>query len=125
MKIVQNTGSDRVIDLLRSKLKAGCEIDVVTATLSLFAFYDVRQEIESLSQCRLLLPSATTALSLFGSDADRSARNRLQNRWIASRLLYWLKNKSTLRFAPGTVPQGAIIVRDGNAEPTQALLGSL
>ncbi|NTU53930.1 MAG: helicase, partial [Chlorobiaceae bacterium] len=42
-----------------------------------------------------------------------------------SRLLYWLKNKSTLRFAPGTVPQGAIIVRDGNAEPTQALLGSL
>lgn len=87
MKLVQNSGTDRVIDLLRSKLTAGCQFDIVTSSFSLFAFSGMLQEILVLLTCRLILPQVTTELSILGSEADRAARNRLQNRWIASRLL--------------------------------------
>ena len=119
MKLVQNSGTDRVIDYLRSKLTAGCQFDIVTSSFSLFAFSGMLQEMAALVTCRLLLPSTITELSVLGSEADRAARNRLQNRWIASRLLQWLQSKSEVKLAPGAVPQGAFVVRDGDA-PTSA-----
>ena len=125
MKLVQNSGTDRVIDYLRSKLTAGCQFDIVTSSFSLFAFSGMLQEMAALVTCRLLLPSTITELSVLGSEADRAARNRLQNRWIASRLLQWLQSKSEVKLAPGAVPQGAFVVRDGDAVPEQVLLGSL
>ena len=125
MKLVQNSGTDRVIDYLRSKLTAGCQFDMVTPSFSLFAFSGMLQEMAALVTCRLLLPSTITELSVLGSEADRAARNRLQNRWIASRLLQWLQSKSEVKLAPGAVPQGAFVVRDGDAVPEQVLLGSL
>ncbi len=125
MKLVQNSGTDRVIDYLRSKLTAGCQFDMVTPSFSLFAFFGMLQEMAALLTCRLLLPPVTTELSILGSEADRAARNRLQNRWIASRLQQWLQSKSEVKLAPGAVPQGAFVVRDGDAVPEQVLLGSL
>jgi SNF2 family DNA or RNA helicase len=125
MKIVQNGGTDRVIDLLRSRLTSGSLLDIVTPSFSLFAFSEMLKELAALSKCRLLLPSVTTELSILGSEADRAARNRLQNRWIASCLIQWLQAKAELKFAPGVVPQGAFVVRDGNLAPLQVLLGSL
>ena len=125
MKLVQNSGTDRVIDYLRSKLTAGCQFDMVTPSFSLFAFSGMLQEMAALVTCRLLVPSTITELSVLGSEADRAARNRLQNRWIASRLLQWLQSKSEVKLAPGAVPQGAFVVRDGDAVPEQVLLGSL
>jgi len=125
MKLVQNSGTDRVIDYLRSKLTAGCQLDMVTPSFSLFAFSGMLQEMAALLTCRLLLPQVTADLSILGSEADRAARNRLQNRWIASRLLQWLQSKSEVKLAPGAVPQGAFVVRDGDAVPEQVLLGSL
>ena len=125
MKLVQNSGTDRVIDYLRSKLTAGCQFDIVTSSFSLFAFSGMLQEMAALVTCRLLLPSTITELSVLGSEADRAARNRLQNRWIASRLLQWLQSKSEVKLAPGAVPQGAFVVRDGDAVPEMVLLGSL
>ena len=125
MKLVQNSGTDRVIYLLRTKLAAGCQLDMVTPSFSLFAFFGILHEMSALSKCRLILPSDATQLSISGSEADRAARNRLQNRWIASRLLQWLQSKSEVKLAPGAVPQGAFVVRDGDAVPEQVLLGSL
>ena len=125
MKLVQNSGTDRVIDLLRPNLTPGCQLDMVTPSFSLFAFSEMHHEMASLIKCRLLLPQVTTELSILGSEADRAARNRLQNRWIASRLLQWLQSKSEVKLAPGAVPQGALVVRDGDAVPEMVLLGSL
>ena len=125
MKLVKNSGTDRVIDYLRSKLTAGCHFDIVTSSFSLFAFFGMLQEMAALLTCRILLPQVTTELSILGSEADRAARNRLQNRWIASRLLQWLQSKSEVKLAPGAVPQGAFVVRDGDAVPEMVLLGSL
>jgi hypothetical protein len=125
MKLVRNTGTDRVIDLLRPGLTAGRQLDVVTPAFSLFAFSEMLHEVATLVRCRLLLPPASAELAVLGSDADRTARNRLQTRWLARRLSQWLENKTEIRRALGAVPQGAFVLRDGEARPLQVLLGSL
>ena len=78
-----------------------------------------------MTRCRLLLPPANTDLAVLGTDADRTARNRLQTRWLASALSRWIESKAEVRPALGAVPQGAFVVRDGEASPLQVLLGSL
>ncbi len=125
MKLIRNTGTDRVIDLLRPQLTAGRQCDVVTSTISLFAFSELVHELAALERCRLVLPSVDADLAVLGLDADRAARNRLQTRWLARRLTQWLENKTEVRRAVGAVPQGAFVLRDGEARPVQVLLGSL
>ena len=125
MKIVRNTGTDRVVDLLRPRLTAGRQLDVVTPSFSLFAFAEIQHALATMTRCRLLLPPANTGLAVLGSDADRTARNRLQTRWLASALSRWIESKAEVRRALGAVPQGAFVVRDGEASPVQVLLGSL
>lgn len=125
MKLVGNTGTNRVLDLIRPGLAQGNLLDVVTPAFSLFAFAEVQNDINALARCRLLLPPITEDLAIVGSEADRTLRNRLQTRWLAGRLIQWLQNKTEVKRAPGPVPQGAFIVRDGNSKPLQALLGSL
>ena len=125
MKLVRNTGTDRVIDLLRPGLTAGRQLDVITPAFSLFAFSEMLRELTALTQCRLLLPPASAGLAVLGSEADRAARNRLQTRWIAGCLVKWLQDKAEVRRAAGAVPQGEFVVRDADAQPLQVLLGSL
>ena len=125
MKLVRNTGTDRVIDQLRPGLTAGRQLDVVTSDFSLFAFSEMMHELAALAGCRLLLPPGSTDLAVLGSDADRAARNRLTTRWLAGRLSRWIESKTEVRRALGPVPQGAFVLRDGEARPLQVLLGSL
>ena len=123
MKIVRNAGTDRVVDLLRPSLTAGGQLDVVTPSLSVFAFSELQNEVGSLARCRLLLPPASTDLAVLGSDADRAARNRLQTRWLAERLSQWLADRAEVRRAPGAVPQGALVLRDGEGTPSRLFSG--
>jgi hypothetical protein len=125
MKLVRNIGTDRVIDLVRPLIKPGSQFDVVTPSVSLFAFAEVLPQAAALARCRFLLPPGNAELALFGADADRPARNRLQTRWLAKRLLRWLDEKADVRRGPGPVPQGAFVMRDAEAQPIQSLLGSL
>ena len=125
MRLIKNNGNDRVVDELKSALKPGSRLDVATPALSLFAFAEVLPEVATLAQCRLLLPPDGADLAVLGSDADRAARNRLQARWLAMRLAEWLHANSEVRRAFGPVPQGAFVLRDGNAHPLLVLLGSL
>lgn len=125
MKIIRNTGNDRVIDLLQPQLTVGRHCDIVTSSVSVFAFAALLRELASLDQGRLVVPSAGTDLSLLGSAADRGSRNRLQVRWLAKQLAHWIEHKTEVRRAIGMVPQGAFVLRDAGAKPLQALLGSL
>jgi hypothetical protein len=125
MRLVRNAGNDRVIDLVRPLLKSGVELGIASASLSAFAFAELLSELKSIHSCQLLLPPEGTDLELLGSPADRPARNRLQTRWLAGQLLRWLREKGHVRLAATTVPQGAIVIRDAENQPIQALLGSL
>ena len=125
MKLIRNVGADRVIDWLGPQLITGRRCDLVSSALSLFAFAELLPGLAALERCCLILPPPGSELALLGTAADRAARNRLQTRWLASRLAQWLADKAEVRRAHGAIPQGAIVLRDGEARPLQVFLGSL
>lgn len=125
MRLVQNSGSDRIIDLLRSRIEADQRFDIITPALSIYAFAELMSELQKLGACRLVLPSDCSNLGLLGTVEDRPARNRLQVRWLAIRMLKWIERKSEIRGASGSIPQGAFVIRKSVGDPIQALVGSL
>lgn len=48
MRLIRNTGSDRVIDELSHILASKSSLDVVSPAFSLFAFAELRQLLEKL-----------------------------------------------------------------------------
>jgi hypothetical protein len=125
MRLVSNTGTNRVIDLIRPGIWRGHRLDMLTPALSLFAFSEVNRNLRELDGCRLVLPPDGSDLAVLGSSADRAARNRLQIRWLAKHLLQWIENKVEVRRAIAPIPQSAFVIRNSNGNPEQALLGSL
>ena len=92
MKLIRNTGNDRVIDELRRTLASSSSLDLASAAFSLFAFAELREVLEKLDTCRVILPEVNGAdLGLTGSDNDRAFRNRLQARWLARECAAWIK----------------------------------
>ncbi len=124
MRIVSNTGTDRVVDIVQPMLRTGHRIDLASRTLSLHAFGELREKLTRMTEARLVLPPNDTELDLLGSAADRTARNRLQGRWLVARCAAWIEKAVEVRRANGPVPQGAIVLRNGDGRAEQALLGS-
>ncbi|WP_308923368.1 helicase-related protein [Janthinobacterium sp. J1-1] len=124
MKLIQNSGSDRVIDLIRPHLKQGHQFGCVTPSFSLFAFAELQEALAKLERVQLILPPADDKLDFLGSEGDRAARNRLQARWLANQCAKWLDEKVELRRALGRVPQGTAVMRGPNGVANQVVLGS-
>jgi len=124
MKLIHNTGADRVIDLARPHLKRGNQLGCVTPSFSLFAFAELRDALTALERVQLVLPPGEAELGFLGGDGDRAARNRLQVRWLANQCAKWISNKVELRRAAGPVPQGAAVIRNGHDLPELVVLGS-
>ena len=57
MKLIKNTGSDRVIDELRQTLAPPSSLDLASPAFSLFAFAELRDLLEKLDACRVVLPA--------------------------------------------------------------------
>jgi hypothetical protein len=113
MKLVRNTGTDRVIDMIRPMIGRGHLLDIVTSAFSLFAFADVNRELGELEGCRLVLPPSGFDLAIVGTVADRPARNRLQHRWLAKRML---SGSGTRRKSP-RLRSGAFVCATQTATP--------
>jgi len=124
MKILRNTGSERVIDVVRPWLSPGHQIDLVTPAFSLFAFAELLGGLRSVDKARIVLPAVGADLALLGGGADRPARNQLIGRWLAGQCAAWLKGKTEIRRASGAIPQSTVVLRDGDAHPRQVVLGS-
>ncbi len=131
MKFVSNAGTDRVLDLVRPWLKADNGLDMVSPTLSLFAFAEVLGDAAKLANTRVVLPAGQAEgndelgrLGMLGSAKDRAARNKLQGPWLARKLAAWLEQKGNVRQATGGIPQGTLVLRDSNGTAQQAVLGS-
>src|SRR5436190_1771523 len=111
MKLIKNSGNDRVLDALRSVLAPQSSLDLASPSFSLFGFAEVQALLEKLDHCRLVLPTTEgTDLSLLGLEADRPFRNRLQTRWLARQCVEWIQKKTELRGAPAFLPQSTLIV---------------
>jgi superfamily II DNA or RNA helicase len=110
MRLVKNTGTDRVIDELRRSLLSPSSLDLASSEFSLFAFAELRELLDKLDACRIVLPnSGGEELGLTGSNADRAFRNRLQLRWLARECGAWIRRKAELRIASGRLPQSILM----------------
>jgi hypothetical protein len=69
MRLVRNTGNDRVIDLVRPLLGTGKEVGIVSAALSTFAFAELLSGLQAIDRCQLVLPPEGSDLQLLGSEA--------------------------------------------------------
>ena len=124
MRLIKNTGSDRVIDEVRSAASPQSTLDLATPALSLFAFGEASDLLDKIARCRLVVPTEPGhELELLGGDADRPFRNRLNSRGLASRLASWLEKKVELRGAPMPLPQSFIAVAGDDAVPARVLTG--
>jgi hypothetical protein len=125
MRLLKNSGSERVIDELRACLHVGSTLDVASPALSLFAFGELLDLLAGVERCRWVLPSPDTGdLSLLGGAADRPYRNRLQTRWLAQQLASWLEVRAEVRAAAGTVTQSTLVVGDSDRGPHRAISGT-
>ncbi|MFN9391284.1 MAG: SNF2-related protein, partial [Betaproteobacteria bacterium] len=125
MKLLQNRGADRVIDLLRPHLDAGKSLAFMTPTFSLHAYAALRECLVRVDRTQLILPAEGQDLELQGGGADRATRNQLQTRWLANQCAAWLKSPVDVRRAPGRIPQGTAVLRNAQGVPERAILGSV
>ncbi len=124
MRLVRNTGSDRGIDVLVPELRPGRSLSVVTSKLSIFAFQALRTGLRGLDSIRLILPEEESDLDVFGTEADRVARNLLRQRWLTGALAQWLRERVDIRRTPSAIPQGAMVVSDRDGGAILALVGA-
>ena len=124
MRLLKNSGSDRVIDELRRVLVPRGTLDVASPTFSLFAFGEIQGLLSGLAKCRLVVPSDEAGdLNMLGSPSDRTYRNRLQARWLARQCAAWLEAKAEVRNAPNAIPQAALIVGGEDAALSRVITG--
>ena len=124
MKLIKNTGNDRVIDELRQALTKAASLDVASPTFSLFAYLELRASLGKLKACRLLLPASPECdAGLLGSDADRAFRNQLQLRWLAHECSDWVKSVE-MRGTQSALPQSIIVAGNSESDPHCVITGS-
>lgn len=124
MRLIQNVGQDRVIDLLHERMKPDHQLDCASPALSLFAFSELTKSFAKLKKVQLILPANTESLALLGGEADRAARNQLIARSLARRCYEWLNAKVELKRASSVIPQGIGLLRDPAGAPHQVVMGS-
>ncbi len=125
MKIIKNTGNDRVIDELRTCLVPQSSLDIASPAFSLFAYAEVRALFEKIVQCRIVIPVAKDDdLGLLGSESDRPFRNQLQTRWLARHCSEWILKKAEVRGAPTYLPQSTIIAGEPEATKQTIITGN-
>ena len=125
MRLIKNTGNDRVVDELRTCLVPQSSIDIASPKFSLFAFAEVRSLLEKLNLCRLVIPAAKdTDLNILGSDSDRPFRNHLQTRWLARSCSQWIQNNVEVRGAPSFLPQSTIIANHPDSPQQRIVTGN-
>jgi superfamily II DNA or RNA helicase len=111
MRLIENSGTNRVIDVLREATRRGCTVDIATPVWSLFAFSTLRELLDCAATTRLITSDESICASaLLGSVADRSSRNRLQTRSLARQCAEWLRTKVDVRSSPSPLPQAAYCV---------------
>jgi len=124
MRVLRNTGQERVIDVLRPLLQQHEKLDLATDELSLFAFQELHAELKRIPRTRLIVTADQCPSDLLGSDADRAMRNMLMAPWLASEFVSWLSERAETQATTVGVPQAIAVLRDGSGKATHALFGA-
>lgn len=125
MKIIKNSGNERVIDELRKCLIAQSTLDIASPSFSLFAFGEVRELLQKLDKCRMVLPNAKAGeLGIVDSLSDRPFRNRLQTRWLAKQCFEWVEKTAEIKRVPGVIPQATLITESTENALNRVITGN-
>ncbi|MBL8036708.1 MAG: DEAD/DEAH box helicase family protein [Nitrospira sp.] len=125
MKLIKNMGGERVIAELREVLRPTSSLDVASPAFSLFAYAELRDVLEKLDTCRMVIPTADGHdLGLTGSETDRAFRNRLQLRWLARECATWVTKIVELRGATAMLPQSILIAGKPDSEGHRVITGN-
>ena len=123
MRLIPNSGSDRVVDQVDTALGAAASADLAASMLSLHGFGALHDRKLMSPRTRLLVASdAQFAAALFGGVADRALRNRLGDRWFASLLGQWLAS-ADVRTTGRALPQSTIVATGPDAKTMFAMVG--
>jgi SNF2 family DNA or RNA helicase len=125
VRLIKNTGNDRVVDELRTCLVPRSSLDIASSAFSLFAYAEVRALLEKIERCRLVIPvTEDVNLGMLGSESDRPFRNHLQTRWLARHCSEWIQKKAEVRGAPTYLPQSTIIAGEPDAATQTIITGN-
>ena len=125
LRLIKNSGNDRVVDELRQCLAPRSTFNVASAAFSLFAFGELRELLANVARCRLVLPDSPEAdLALLGGPPDRPFRNRLAARWLAKRCADWLDKKAEVRRVAGVIPQATLIAGKPDGASERVITGN-
>lgn len=105
-----------VKDDLVSKISSGDRIAVAASTFSLYAYQELKEQLESLEDFRFIyvaptflaektskearefyIPRLNRERSLYGTDFEVKLRNELSQKAIAEECAKWIKNKATFK----------------------------
>jgi hypothetical protein len=124
VRLLKNTGNERVIDELRKVLASGSTFDIASGRFSLLAFSELRDLLAKVDRARVVLsPGANADYGLQGSDLDRAFRNRLELRWLASQSAKWFADKAEVKIVAKALPQSALITGHPEANRRSAIVG--
>jgi hypothetical protein len=124
MKTISNLGQDRVIDTLKAALDAGTRLDVLTPAFSLAAFAELHPGLMRVDSARMITSQVgPDTLSLFGPEADRPFRNRLQLHYHARLCLDWISRKAECKAPPNPIQQAYVLVDHANPDLRLGLMG--
>lgn len=125
MRIIKNSGNDRVIDELRECLLPHSALDIASPTFSLFAFSELQETLSKVSKVRLALPSEkNNDWEMLGGEFDRPFRNQLQTRWLAKQCADWVTKKVDVKQTAGSIPQSTFVIGTESREPKRAITGT-
>lgn len=124
MKLIKNTGTDRVIDELRRALTPPASLDVASPAFSLFAFSELRDILEKLDSCRVVLGTNGDDFGLTGLESDRAFRNRLNVHWLARECAGWVRKRAEVRATPTALPQSILIAGNSDTGLQRAITGN-
>lgn len=125
MRLIQNSGTDRVVDALRECLGESRDFSVASPSFSLFAYGELSNLLDKVDKARIVLPGNKGAdLELLGGESDREFRNRLQNHWLANQLAEWFRKKADVRQASGSIPQTTMVMTGEDGKPAKVITGT-
>ena len=123
MRLVSNTGNDRVGDILTASGAEADRIDAASSNLSLFALNELREGLDTLQELRLLIPSDSLN-QLHGADTERHHRNKLIARSLAQLCEEWLTKITQVKLSSENLPQSSYSVKSSDGEVKLALAGN-
>ena len=119
-KLMEVKVFDNVTEILRddmaSTIRKGCKVSIAAACFSMYAYKELKKQLESVDECRFIFTSPTFVTekaekqkrefyiprlnresSLYGTEFELKLRNEMTQKAIAKECADWIRRKATFK----------------------------